>query len=104
MAEHRQTDETVRLRCTVSNARRIDSRTVFALVDVEVELAGGAVGVQARREPDGRTAVALPTFKDHGGAWRPAVRLPDEVRRPLGDAVLAFLLEEGIARWRYDVT
>ena len=88
----------------VSNARSIASKTIFALVDVEVQIAGigfGILGVQARREPDGQTSVRLPTFKDSGGTWRPAIRLPDEVCRPLAEAVLAFLVEEGLAKHRF---
>ncbi len=79
---------------------------MFALVDVEVWVADVTfeiMGVQARRTPGGKTAVGLPTFKDGGGAWRPAIRLPDEVRAHFGDAVPAFLLEEGIAKWKYNV-
>ncbi len=85
--------ETVVMNFTVSNARPIDSKTLFALVDVEVAFAGIAfeiLGVQARREPDGCTSIRLPTYKDPTDAW-----LPAETHAPLADAVLAFLLEEG---------
>jgi hypothetical protein len=70
-----------------------------------VRIAGVAfeiMGVQARRLPEGGTSVCLPTFKDEGGVWRPAIKLPDEVRAPLADAVLAFLLEEGLARRKFE--
>ena len=89
---------------TVSNARAVASKTIFALVDIDVQVAGiifGIMGVQARREPDGQTSIRLPTFKDSGGTWRPAIRLPDEVRLPLAEAVLAFLIEEGLAKHRF---
>ena len=59
------------------------------------------LGIQARREPDGRTSVRLPTYKDAAGLWRPAIRLPPETHAPLADAVLAFLLEEGLARRKF---
>jgi hypothetical protein len=36
------------------------------------------------------------------GTWRPAIKLPDEVRAPPADAVLAFLLEEGLARRKFE--
>ncbi len=89
---------------TVSNARAIDSRSLFALVDVEVQ-AGGIVcsirGVQARRIPDGGTSVHLPTYKDSNGTWQPAITMPEELRGPLADAVLQFLVEEGLARFKY---
>jgi len=96
--------ETVAMNFTVSNARPVDSKTLFALVDVEVAIAGIAfeiLGVQARREPDGCTSIRLPTYKDATGAWLPAIRLPAETHAPLADAVLAFLLEEGIARRKF---
>ena len=97
--------DTIAVTFSVSNARRIDSRVLFALVDVEVRVAGVAfdiLGVQARRLPEGGTVVCLPTFKDEGGAWCPAIRLPEEVRAPLADAVLAFLMEEGLARRKFE--
>ena len=56
---------------TVSNARSVDSKTLFALVDVEVAIAGIAFeifGIQARREPGGCTSIRLPTYK--GRYWR----------------------------------
>ena len=98
--------ETVAINFTVSNARPIDSKTLFALVDVEVAIAIAGIafdilGVQARREPDGCTSIRLPTYKDATGAWLPAIRLPAETHAPLADAVLAFLLEEGIARRKF---
>ncbi len=99
--------ETVTVTFTVRNARPVDSKTLFALVDVEVQIAGVAfdiMGVQARRLPDGGSSICLPTFKDEGGNWRPAVHLPDEVRGPLADAVLTFLLEEGLAKRRFEPT
>jgi stage V sporulation protein G len=97
-------DDTTQVTFTVSNARPVTSKTIFALVDVEVQIAGivfGVMGVQARCEADGRTSIRLPTFKDSGGTWRPAIGLPDEVRVPLAEAVLAFLVEEGLAKHRF---
>ena len=98
------TGDTAVLTFVVSNARRIDSKTLFAMVDVEVQLAGVAFliqGVQARRLPQAGTSIHLPTFKDIDGGPKTAIILPDEVREPLADAVLAFLVEEGLARPRY---
>jgi stage V sporulation protein G len=91
--------ETAVVRFVVTNPRRIDSRRLFALVDVEMAIAGVSfviVGVQARRVPGG-TSVHLPTFKDHNGSWQPAIRLPEELRGPLADAVRDFLAESGVA-------
>ena len=65
---------------TVTNARPVASKSLFALVDVEMRIAGVVfeiLGVQARRTPNG-TAVELPAVRDAGGTWRPAIRLPQE--------------------------
>jgi len=99
-------NDTVPVTFTVSNARPVISKAIFALVDVEVQIAGvcfDILGVQARREPDGQTSTRLPTSRDTNGIWRPAIRLSDEVRAPLGDAVLAFLVDEGLARQKLKV-
>ena len=96
--------DTVQVTFRVRNAHAVQARDLFALVDVEVLIGGVAFdifGVQARREPHDRTSVRLPTFKDANGVWRPAIGLPDEVRGPLADAVLTFLLEEGLAKRRF---
>ncbi len=87
----------------VTNPRRIDSRKLFALVDVEMEVAGVSFviqGVQARKVSEG-TSIHLPTYKDHDGAWQSAVRLPEELRDPLAAAVLEFLVTSGLARPRF---
>ena len=86
-------EETVSMRFIVSNARLVNGKAPFALVDVEVLISGVAFdiyGVQARPRPGGGTLIYLPTFKDVGGAWLPAVRLPEEVRRPLTGAFCIF--------------
>lgn len=95
---------TAALTFAVSNARRIESKTLFAMVDVEVQVAGVAFliqGVQARRLPQAGTSIHIPTFRDIDGGPKTVIILPDEVREPLADAVLAFLVEEGLARSRY---
>lgn len=88
---------------SIIDARPVDSKALFALVDVEMRIAGVAfeiLGVQARRNPGG-TAIELPAVRDTGGAWRPAMRLPPELRKPLADAVVAYLLDTGLARPRF---
>ena len=90
---------------TVSRARPVDSKAIFALVDVELRVAGVSfdiVGIQARREPGERTSVRLPTFKDIDGSWQAAIRLPPELGGPIADAVLAYLVDEGLARRRFE--
>ncbi|RVT91673.1 hypothetical protein EOD42_22135 [Rhodovarius crocodyli] len=54
-------------------------------------------GIQVRRLPKGGNSVHSPTYKAADGTWKPAILLPDEVRAPLADTVLAFLVEEGLA-------
>ena len=97
--------DTVSVKFTVSNARAVSSKTVFALVDVELSVAGVVLeifGIQARCEPDGQTSIRLPTYKNAAGLWRPAIRLPAETHGPLADAVLEFLIEEGLARRKFE--
>jgi stage V sporulation protein G len=97
--------ETVSVSFVVMNARPIESKALFALVDVEMQIAGvtfSIFGVQARRESDGQTSVRLPTFKDADGIWRSAIQMPGEIRAPLADAVLTFLMEEGLAKRRFE--
>jgi stage V sporulation protein G len=90
---------------SVTNARSISGKFLFALVDVEMQIAGvsfAVLGIQARNAPNGCTSVHLPTYRDTNGEWRPSVWLPEELREPLADAVLAFLVDEGLARRKYD--
>ena len=97
--------ETAPVTFRVSNARPVHARDLFALVDVEVLVGGVAFdifGIQARRESGEKTSIRLPTFKDADGSWQPALRLPDETRGPLADAVLTFLMEEGLAKRRFE--
>ena len=86
---------------SVCNLRPINSKTIYALVDADIEIAGVGInvfGIQARHLADGGTSIHLPTFRDSDGVWRSAVGLPDEIREAICDAVLAFMVEEGLAR------
>lgn len=88
---------------TALNARPASGKALFALVDVELLIDGVAVvicGVQARRVPDGGTSIHLPTYRAADGTWQPAVKLPSDLRGPLGDVVLEFLVQEGLAKPR----
>jgi len=94
-SDHMQTTITVR------NLRSVNSRTIYALLDADVEIGGvvvSIVGIQARHLPAGGTSVHLPTFRDTDGVWRAAVILPEEVREAMSDAVLDFMVEEGVAK------
>jgi len=86
---------------TVRHLRPLQGRTVYALLDADIEIGGivvMVVGVQARNLPGGGTSIHLPTFRDHDGVWRAAVILPDEIREALCDAVLDFMVEDGVAK------
>jgi hypothetical protein len=91
----------------VTNARRVSSKKkdLFALVDVEMRVGDVCfvlLGVQARSTPGGDgMSVYLPTYNDTDGSWCPAIRLPDEMNEPLGNAVLEFLMNEGLARRKF---
>jgi stage V sporulation protein G len=56
-------------------------------------------GIQAVRDPEG-TRIELPKFRDGTGTWRSAVTLPEAIKGPIGDAVLAALVERGLATRR----
>ena len=92
--------ETERVTFTIANPRIVNSKSLYALVDVEVQVARLSfviVGVQVRRGSSGLSA-HLPTHRDVNGAWRPVVEMPEELLRPLVNAVMEFLAEEGLAK------
>jgi hypothetical protein len=98
------TDEMVAVRFTVHDARPVTGKAIFALVDVEMHVGGisfDILGIQARTEPDGRTSVRLPAFRDTDGSWRAALRVPPELAAPLADTVLTHLVEQGLAKRRF---
>ena len=94
--------ETERVTFTIANPRTVNSKSLYALVDVEVQVAGLSfkiIGVQVRHGSSG-LSVSLPTPRDVNGAWKPVVEMPEELLRPLGNAVMEFLAEEGLAERR----
>jgi stage V sporulation protein G len=96
-------EATERVAFTVTNARAISSKSIFALVDVEMQVAGisfSILGVQARHLPAGGSTVNLPAYRDTEGRWRPAIELPEELQKPFIEAVLDFLVDQGLARRR----
>ncbi|RAU23230.1 hypothetical protein CU669_03480 [Paramagnetospirillum kuznetsovii] len=77
----------------VNNAGKL-----LALADVSILLDGVEIvihGIQVRADAGG-TEVTLPKYRSPSGAWVTAVTLPDEVRGPMGDAVMAAAIEAGI--------
>jgi hypothetical protein len=95
-------DDTERVTFTIANLRTINSKRLYALVDVEIRVAGLSfriIGVQIQRGSGG-LSVHLPTHRDVNGAWKPVVEMPEELCEPLSDAVMGFLVDEGMARQR----
>jgi DNA-binding cell septation regulator SpoVG len=92
--------DTERVTFTIANLRSINSKRLYALVDVEIRVAGLSfriIGVQIQRGSGG-LSVHLPTHRDVNGAWKPVVEMPEELREPLSDAVMEFLVDEGMAK------
>lgn len=88
---------------TICNLRPIQSKLVFALLDVELVLAGVSMtlhGITARHLSGGGTSIHLPRYRDNTGEWRAAVSLPDDLRDAIADQILVHLVETGIARPR----
>jgi hypothetical protein len=89
---------------TVLSVTPIRASKLFALASVEINVDGVVIeihGTRATRTPTGATRVELPTFRDARGQPRAAIVLPEEVYRPIGDAVLDVLIERGIAKRRF---
>ena len=94
--------DTERVTFTIANLRTINSKRLYALVDVEIRVAGRSfriIGVQIRRGSGG-LSVHPPPHRDVNGAWKPVVEMPEELREPLSDAVMGFLVDEGMAKPR----
>jgi stage V sporulation protein G len=77
---------------------------LFALASVEIDIDGIQSAIHGVRALNavGGTRIELPQFRDHSGVLRPAIVLPEEVRGPIGDAVIDELVERGLARRRFD--
>jgi stage V sporulation protein G len=76
---------------------------LFALASVSIDIDGVQIevhGIRALRVQPVGTRIELPKFRDALGIMRPAITLPEEVRGPIGDAVLDVLVERGLASRR----
>jgi stage V sporulation protein G len=88
------------VRISVIEVHRVDSGKLFALATVEIDIDGVSMfvhGIQALRTEPAGTRIEYPKYRDASGVWRTAVTLPDEMKGPIGDAVLDVLVERGIA-------
>src|ERR1700722_16600215 len=98
--------ETRAVSITVLAVTSAQAGRLFALASVEIDIDGIQVqvhGIRALRVAPAGTRIELPKFRAAAGMMRPAVSLPDEVRRPIGDAVLEALIERGLAARRFAV-
>ena len=85
---------------TVLNCQALQTKSIFALVDVEMSICGVCFsirGIQARHLPGGGTSVHLPEYRSPAGSWRAAVQLPPELVEAVSQAVLDHLLDVGVA-------
>jgi stage V sporulation protein G len=73
---------------------------LFALASVEIDIDGVRIkihGIPAMHVPPAATRIELPTFRDPAARSRTAIILPEEVREPIGNAVLDHLIALGLA-------
>ena len=85
---------------TVFSVTPMRAGKLFALAAVELDIDGVPIeihGIRATHMPPGATKIELPTYRDAAGRSRAAIVLPEEVRGPIGDAVLDHLVELGLA-------
>ncbi|HTH16079.1 MAG TPA: hypothetical protein VL974_05445 [Magnetospirillum sp.] len=88
-------DEVALVTCRVDSVTRVTHPHLLALASAEIEVAGIAFRLEGIQVVRGRgrgfatVQVKLPTYRAADGAWHPAVALPPELERPLGEAVLA---------------
>jgi stage V sporulation protein G len=85
---------------TVLSVSPMRAGKLFALAAVEIDVDGVLIeihGIRAMHVPPAATRIELPTFRDAAGRSQAAIILPEEVRGPIGDAVLDRLVELGLA-------
>ena len=101
MPDHIDPTSTTTVQITVLNLAPMRGRgSLLALADVEVLIDGVSIilhGVQVCAT-DQRTEVLLPKYRGADGTWMAAISLPDEVKGPMGEAVIAVGVEAGILR------
>ena len=101
MPDHIDPPSTTTVQITVLNLAPMRGRgNLLALADVEVLIDGVSIilhGVQVCAT-DQRTEVLLPKYRGADGTWMTAITLPDEVKGPMGEAVIAVGVEAGVLR------
>jgi stage V sporulation protein G len=95
------------IKITVLSVTPARAGKLFALASVEVDIDGIQIaihGIRALQVADlVGTRIELPLFRDTNGRWQTAITLPEEVRGPIGDAVLDALIDRGFAKRRFTV-
>jgi stage V sporulation protein G len=69
---------------------------LFALASVAIDIDGIRIevhGIRVLRDAPVGTRIELPKYRGLNGEWQTAIKLPEEVRGPIGDAVLDELIE-----------
>ena len=101
MPDHIDPQSTTTVQITVLQLVPTQGRgNLLALADVEVLLDGVSIilhGVQVCATSE-RTEVRLPKYRAPDGNWVAAITLPDEVKGPMGEAVIAAGIEAGVLR------
>jgi len=98
--DHNEISSTTPVSITVLSVIPMRAGKLFALASVEIDIDGVPIeihGIRAMHVPLATTRIELPTFRDAAGRSRAAIILPEEVREPIGDAVLNQLVELGLA-------
>jgi stage V sporulation protein G len=93
---------TIQARIAVVNLAPVQGGRLVALADVELLLDGVSIilhGVQVRADGAG-TEVTLPKYRAADGSWHSAITLPDELKGPMGDVVIAASIEAGVLKQR----
>jgi stage V sporulation protein G len=97
-------DDTTAVTAVLLSLKPMRSGRILALADVEITVEGVSFtlyGVQVTRtlmNGQHATRVDLPQSRGPDGVWKPAVSLPPEMKKPLGDVVLEACLEAGICK------
>lgn len=102
--------DTALVEVSVGNIRVIGQGRVLALASAELAVDGVSFalhGIQVIRTKDvatGKSAIGvdLPRYRDPAGLRQTSIDLPNELRKPLGDAVLERCCELKITKRRSD--
>jgi stage V sporulation protein G len=92
--------ETIQVMIEVLSIQPMRSGDLVALADVEVSFDGiifAICGLQLRADAK-RTDVLLPKYRAPNGDWVAAIKMPEELREPMANAVIAAGVEAGVLK------